>query len=276
MSQLAIQEFFEDEIDPVAPVSQKARKRKLKKLEKAVKQDRRNPKPLTPRTTMQAMYVASLTQNELTFGVGPAGVGKTYVPARVYGAMLANGEITKLYIARPNVAKKRHQNGFLPGTLEEKTAPWLVPIYEGLKESMGPAVFDQMRRDKKIEEVPYEYMQGRTFKNAACIIDEAENLDLDDLYITLTRQGEDLLMCLCGDIYQSRIPDSGLQRVIDMAQREEMESVGVIVFTEEDVVRSRQAKQWVRAFRRHETLQIEEDCATFYGTTTPTFLQGNG
>jgi len=164
--------------------------------------------------------------------------------------MLASGEIKKLYLARPNVSKKKHENGFLPGTLEEKTAPWLVPIMEGIKDSMSPSEYERFRREKAIEEVPYEYIQGRTFKDAACIVDEAENLDMDDLYITLTRQGENLKMVLCGDIKQSRIRDSGLAYVIGMAKMPFMESVGVVEFDENDVVRSRQAAQWVKAFNR--------------------------
>jgi len=240
-------------------ISAKAQRRHARKAEKEMKQAKRNPKPIEARNTRQQFYIDSLHNNELTFGVGPAGVGKTYVPARIYGAMLASGEITKLYVARPNVAKKQHQNGFLPGTLEEKTAPWLVPIFEGIKDSMSPAEFERLKREKRIEEVPYEYIQGRTFKNAACIIDEAENLDLDDLYITLTRQGEGLSMVLCGDIYQSRIPNSGLKTVVDMAQSSHMESIGIIEFQDEDVVRSRQARQWAKAFRDHHSLKNAPD-----------------
>ena len=247
-----------------APVAQdelspKATRRAQRKAAKAVRTAKRCPKPIEPRNHNQSLYIASLTENELTFATGPAGVGKTYVPARVYGDLLLKGEITKLYLARPNVAKKKHENGFLPGSLEDKTAPWLIPIFEGLKDSMSPAEFDRMRREKLIEEVPYEYMQGRTFKNAACIVDEAENLDMDDLYITLTRQGEDLRMVLCGDNKQSRISNSGYSYVVSMAKMPHMESVGVVEFTEDDVVRSRQAAQWVKAFNR-ATLSDETNC----------------
>lgn len=243
---LAYDQFLEQQ----EGTSPKATRRQTRKAEKERRQAKRNPKPLEARTPTQSEYIKSLSSNELTFGIGPAGVGKTYVPARVYGEMLARGYIEKLYVARPNVAKAKHRNGYLPGTMEDKTAPWLVPIFEGVKDSMAPAEFERMRREKKIEEVPYEFMQGRTFKNAACIVDEAENLDLDDLYITLTRQGEDLNMVLCGDPRQSRIGNSGLMQVVHMAQMPFMKGVGVIEFSEEDVVRSRQARQWVMAFNR--------------------------
>lgn len=238
--------------------STKASRRKSQKVEKEAHQMRRTPKPVTPRTKNQAIYIEHLTTQELTFAIGPAGVGKTYVAGRVYGEWLAAGKITKIYVARPNVSKAKHRNGFLPGSIEEKCAPWLVPIFDGLKDSMGPSAFEKFKKEGAIEEVPFEFIQGRTLrgetgsmKGVACIVDEAENLDLDDLYITLTRQGDGLSMALCGDIYQARIPDSGLLDVVRMAEHPDMESVGVVEFTENDVVRSRQAAQWVKAFRAH-------------------------
>jgi len=258
-------------------VSPKATRRMQRKAEKQARQAKRNPKPLEPRSKNQADYIKSLKHNDLTFAVGPAGVGKTYIPSRFYGNMLATGQISKLYIARPNIAKTKHKNGFLPGTLEDKTAPWLVPIFEGVKDSMTSAEFDRFRREKRIEEVPYEFMQGRTFKDAACLIDEAENLDLDDLYITLTRQGDNLNMTLCGDIFQSRIHDSGLADVINLAREPWMESVGIIEFCEEDVVRSRQACQWVTAFNRRNLSGIVnyvKDETQHFRSDPPAFLTG--
>jgi len=258
-------------------VSPKASRRQARKAEKERRNAKRNPKPLQARTPTQVEYIRSLRDNELTFGIGPAGVGKTYVPARVYGELLASGQIEKLYVARPNVAKAKHRMGYLPGTMEDKTAPWLVPIFEGVRDSMAPAEFERMRREKKIEEVPYEFMQGRTLKNAACIVDEAENLDLDDLYITLTRQGEDLNMVLCGDPRQSRISNSGLMKVVQMAQMPWMEGVGVVEFGEEDVVRSRQARQWVMAFNRmnlSDAANCAKDEAQDFKTNPPHFLRG--
>lgn len=256
--------------------STKATRRQARKAEKERRNAKRNPKPLQARTPTQSEYIVSLRENELTFGIGPAGVGKTYVPARVYGELLASGQIEKIFVARPNVAKAKHRMGYLPGTMEDKTAPWLVPIFEGLRDSMSPAEFERLRREKKIEEVPYEFMQGRTFKNAACIVDEAENLDLDDLYITLTRQGEDLRMVLCGDPRQSRISNSGLMKVVEMAQMPWMEGVGVVAFSEEDVVRSRQARQWVMAFNRlnlSEDNNCDKDEAQEFKQNLPNFLR---
>lgn len=246
-------EFFDK---PAPKGSHKAENRKLRKGESEVKQARRMPKPVEPRNENQKIYMESLIANELTFADGPAGVGKTYIPSRVFGTMLAAGTIKKIYCARPNVTKAKHRNGFLPGGIEDKTEPWLIPIFEGLKESMSPFLFETFRKEKMIEEVPFEFIQGRTFKDAACIVDEAENLDIDDLYITLTRQGDNLKMAICGDVYQARIPDSGLSKVIEMAASPFMESVGIIRFGDEDVTRSRQTRQWVHAFRDHWAVKL--------------------
>lgn len=259
---LSPEQFFDTGSFPQTATSAKALKRQQKKAQKEEKQRGRSPATkLVPRNEKQADYIWSLENNSLSFGIGPAGVGKTYVPARVYGSMLASGEIKKIYLARPNVSKAKHRNGFLPGTMEEKTDPWLVPIFEGLKESLGTRDFEEMRKNKVIEEVPYEFIQGRTFKDAACIVDEAENLDHDDLYITLTRQGEGLLMCLCGDIYQARIPNSGLADVIEMSREDEHDDTGVIEFTEDEVVRSKQAAQWVKSFKRRPHLLGFQDAS---------------
>jgi phosphate starvation-inducible protein PhoH and related proteins len=269
------EQFFEQ------PQSVKATNRKARKQAKEEAHRARDPMtPIQPRTRMHAVYIDSLTENELTFGIGPAGAGKTYVPARVYGEMMISGEIKKLYLARPPVAKNAHKQGYLPGDEKAKTAPWLIPIFEGLKEAMGKQRFGAALEDGSIEIVAYEFIQGRTFKDkdgAACIIDEAENLDLDDLYITLTRQGENLRMVLCGDIYQSRIRNSGLKKVVEMVGQYDMESTEVVEFTHEDVVRSRQAKQWARAFHCHRNLHSESDCDKgdgFSQDTIPEFMKG--
>lgn len=265
-----------DHLDQNPDQSEKAARRKRRKKEKAARQDRRNPKPIEPRSRAQAQYIKSIQNNSLTIAVGPAGVGKTYVPSRVFGQMLVRGDIKKLYLARPNVAKSKHRMGFLPGTAEEKTAPWLVPVFEGLKDSMSPSEFDRMVRDKRIEVVPYEFMQGRSFRDAAWIVDEAENLDLDDLYITLTRQGENLKTVISGDIRQARINNSGLAHVRTMAQSSDIEDTGVIEFGEEEVVRSLQAKQWVRAFNRinlSETVNCGMDEAQDFQSNPPEFLR---
>lgn len=285
------EEFFDNGLPPKR-TSPKAAQRKAAKAEKEEHQLRRTPKPLTPRTPMQTRYIESITENELTFGIGPAGVGKTYVAARIFGEWLSTGKVSKIYAARPPVAKQKHKMGYLPGDQKEKNEPWLVPIYEGIRDAMGNAAFELAKKDGRIEVVPFEFIQGRTFrsdtgssKGVACIVDEAENLDLDDLYITLTRQGEGLHMVLCGDVNQARIPNSGLADVVAMATEDDHVSTGVIEFTDADVVRSRQAAQWVKSFgkrpgilgfkpiRRSVSLPEEAENVTLeYSGVLPAFI----
>ena len=267
---------MEDNFESESDRSVKAVRRERRKQEKTERQAKRNPKPIEPRTAAQSEYIRSLKTNSLTFAVGPAGVGKTYVAARVYGEMLVAGTIKKIYIARPPVAKSKHRMGFLPGNAEEKTAPWLVPVFEGLKDAMSPSEFDRYRREKKIEEVPYEFMQGRTIKDAAWIVDEAENLDLDDFYITLTRQGEDLTMAICGDPRQTRINNSGMARVVKMVEEFRLKDTEVISFTKADVTRSKQAAQWVDAFDRMTLPDVpfcDKDEARNFADNPPSFLK---
>lgn len=259
--------------------SPKAAKRKAAKAEKEVRQLLRTPKPLEPRNKKQAAYVDAITENEMTFAIGPAGVGKTYVAARIFGEWLSSGKIGKIYVARPPVAKTKHKQGFLPGDLKEKSEPWLVPIYEGIRDAMGGSAFDAAKKSNAIEVVPFEFIQGRTFRaetgsvrGVACIIDEAENLDVEDMYITLTRQGEGLHMVMCGDINQARIPNSGLADVIEMAREDRHESSSVIVFTEDEVVRSRQAAQWVKSFaKRPHLLGFKKTDARVVGLKSESF-----
>lgn len=266
--------MFDHDADEVITTSAKAARRVSRKEEKETRQLRRTPKPLEPRTRNQTLYKKSLEVNSLTFAEGPAGVGKTYVPARIFGEWLSAGKIEKIYLARPNIAKPKHRMGFLPGSADEKMAPWLIPIMEGLKDSMGVYSYENYIKSGAIEIVPYEFMQGRTFASAACIVDEAENLDLDDLYITLTRQGEGLTMVLCGDMVQARIPDSGFAEVIKMSFTYDIRDVGVINFTEEDVVRSKQAYQWVKAFKNHTANKLKKTEEYGRDTPLPRFITG--
>lgn len=272
-------EFFDEGRPPTKPQSAKAARRLAHKAEKEERQLLRTPKPLVPRNAKQAAYIEAITNNELTFGVGPAGVGKTYVAARIFGEWLAAKKIGKIYAARPPVAKAKHKQGYLPGDQKEKSEPWLIPIYEGIKDALGPSAFENAKKNGLIEIVPFEFIQGRTFRpetgsllGAACIVDEAENLDLEDLYITLTRQGEGLHMVLCGDVNQARIPNSGLADVVQMSQEDQHESSAVIVFTEDEVVRSRQAAQWVKSFaKRPHLLGFKRHDDRLSGLKTGTF-----
>ncbi|TFZ81593.1 PhoH family protein [Candidatus Macondimonas diazotrophica] len=233
-----------------APLS-KPEGRKRRKAAKEARQFARTPKPVSPRNAAQRKYLEAMDSFSQVFGIGPAGVGKTYLAARRAARKLNEGEIAKVYIARANIAPQRHEIGFLPGSQDAKMRPWMVPLLEAMREEIGASALDRLVGEKAIEVVPFAFMRGRTFKDAVVIVDEAQNLNLSDFKLLLTRIGENCQYLINGDPGQADIPDSALTRVIKMADRHGVE-IAVVEFSSEDVERSVYARQWVRAFERTE------------------------
>lgn len=205
--------------------------------------------PLSPKTETQAFLLECLESSTQVFAVGPAGTGKTYIPSRKAAQALKSGTIDKIYIARPTVAPARHKQGFLPGKLEQKLAPWLVPILDAMKDEVGGKLLDTWMTEKRVEFVSFEHLRGRTLRNCWVILDEAQNCTFGDLKLFLTRKGEDSIYVVTGDIDQVDIDDSGLEPIIDMIERYDM-SPALVVFSEEECVRSEDAKEWLLAFSR--------------------------
>lgn len=208
-------------------------------------------KPVKALNASQADYLEALNSSNQVFGVGSAGTGKTFLAAHHAASLLVAEKVERIIVARPAVSKKKHQQGFQPGKSDEKIAPWMVPVMDGLRAATSPAVVERLKREGKIEFVPFEFMRGRTFYRAAVILDEAQNCDLDDLRLFLTRIGEDSHVVVCGDPDQPDIPDSGLERVLEMIEENDI-SAEIVEFDPEDVVRSKLAKEWVRAFDRED------------------------
>ncbi|MBB5277779.1 phosphate starvation-inducible PhoH-like protein [Rhizobium rosettiformans] len=209
-------------------------------------------KPLVAMTPTQADYIDSLTNASQVFAIGPAGTGKTYIPARIAARMLKQKQIEKIYIARPTVSAKRHQQGFLPGKLEQKLAPWVVPIFDAIKDEVNPKTLEDWQKNGQIEIVSFEHLRGRTLRDCFVILDEAQLCTYADLKLFLTRKGESSTYVITGDLDQTEdevIPDSGLGIVVDMIERFDL-SPDLIEFDESEVVRSADAKEWVTAFKR--------------------------
>jgi phosphate starvation-inducible PhoH-like protein len=209
---------------------------------------KKESKQLTAQTPNQCLYLTELRSREQVFGVGPAGTGKTYLAARHALQQVLAGRKKRLVIARPTVARKRHQIGFLPGSADEKLGPWLVPVLDSLADECGVAVVERMRKDGAITFLSFEHMRGRTLKDAVVILDEAQNCSYGDLRTFLTRTGENAQVLVNGDTDQCDIDDSGLADVLALIERHAVDAA-VIRFTDDDVVRSEIARQWVRAFR---------------------------
>lgn len=205
--------------------------------------------PLLARTETQRRYISALHAGEHIFAVGPAGTGKTYIPARVAARKLVDGTIEKIIVARVAASRAKHQLGFLPGKLDAKMRPWLIPIFDGIKAEVGSHTLDQWLQENRVEICTFEHMRGRTLGNQRTIVilDEAQNADLIDLRLFLTRIGEEAQCVVTGDLEQIDITNSGLAKVIRLSQHHDI-PMCLVEFGEEDVVRSAFVAAWVRAF----------------------------
>jgi phosphate starvation-inducible PhoH-like protein len=207
----------------------------------------RAPPPIKPLNPTQAEYLAALKHAQQVVVLGPAGAGKTFIAATYAADLFRQGGIERIVLTRPNVPCGRSL-GFFPGTMQEKFAPWAVPIAEAIKERIGEAAFDIAVKRGDIEMVPFEVMRGRTWKNAFVLLDEAQNTSVTEIKTFLTRIGEDCISVVNGDVGQSDIREtSGLRRMIDLI-REHALPVPVIEFGVGDIVRSGLCAMWVRAF----------------------------
>lgn len=203
---------------------------------------------IVPKTNAQARYLETLSRCELTFGVGPAGTGKTFLAAAYGASLLRRGQVDRLVITRPAV-EAGEKLGFLPGDLNEKVDPYLAPIWEALNDILG-AEDVQRRRDKgEIEAAPIAFMRGRTLSNAFIIVDEAQNTSRLQMKMVLTRLGEGARMVVTGDPSQIDLlnpRDSGLAHALRILK--DVQGVGVLAFEAEDVVRHAMVERIVRAY----------------------------
>lgn len=209
-------------------------------------------KPLTPKTEKQRDLIRSIIECNQVVTIGSAGTGKTYITAAMAADMMMRGEIDKIIMTRPNVPAGR-SIGFLPGTLEEKLAPWVLPITEVLKERMGVGAYEYKVKNGDIEVVPFEVIRGRTFKNAFVILDEAQNTTQGEFMAFITRIGSDSKVVINGDVKQSDIgKDSGLALMLRLICKYELLSnkIDIIEFTIDDCVRSDIVKDWLRVFEK--------------------------
>ncbi len=192
---------------------------------------------VNPRTQGQVEYLRALHRNELVFGIGPAGTGKTYLAVAMAVQMLAEGKVDRIVLSRPAV-EAGERLGFLPGDMREKIDPYLRPLYDALYDMMpGDQVIRRMASGE-IEIAPLAFMRGRTLANAFVILDEAQNTTPMQMKMFLTRLGENSRMAVTGDLTQVDLPAgarSGLAEAIDVLAG--IEGVGMVRFGAADVVR---------------------------------------
>ena len=194
-------------------------------------------KIIEPRTDAQKAYVASLFSNELAFGIGPAGTGKTYLAVAVGVSMFIAGKVDKIILSRPAV-EAGEKLGYLPGDMKEKVDPYMQPLYDALDDFIPSKQLARLFEEKQIEIAPLAFMRGRTLSNAFVVLDEAQNATSMQMKMFLTRLGEGSRMVITGDRSQVDLPRGVTSGLAD-AERllHSIEKISFSYFTSKDVVR---------------------------------------
>ncbi len=211
-------------------------------------------KPVKARNTTQQEMVKAYFENDLVFAVGPAGTGKTYIAIALAVRALKNREIKRIILTRPAV-EAGERLGFLPGDLKDKLDPYLQPLYDALGDMIPPRRLQEFIEDGTIQIAPLAYMRGRTLDRACVILDEAQNTNLSQLKMFLTRMGMNAKFIVTGDATQVDLPrreDSGLLKGISLLKG--IKGVSTIFFSSEDIVRHPLVSKIVKAFDRNEAM----------------------
>ncbi len=194
-------------------------------------------KTIQARTDAQKAYITSLFDNELAFGIGPAGTGKTYLAVAVGVAMFIGGHVDKIILSRPAV-EAGEKLGYLPGDMKDKVDPYMQPLYDALNDFLPAKQLTKLLEDKRIEIAPLAFMRGRTLSNAFVVLDEAQNATTMQMKMFLTRLGEGSRMVITGDRTQIDLP-RGVPSGLSDAERllNKIPSISFNYFTSKDVVR---------------------------------------
>ena len=205
-------------------------------------------KRIVPKTAGQARYVQSIREHDITFAVGPAGTGKTYLAVAVAVEALKHHQIRKIVLVRPAV-EAGESLGYLPGDMHAKINPYLRPLLDSLHEMID---YDQMKRYMEqdvIEVVPLAYMRGRTLNEAFIILDEAQNTTVAQMKMFLTRMGNGSKIVISGDTTQIDLPRTSASGLIDAIVRlRDIQGIGIVQMNKTDIVRHRLVQEIVRAY----------------------------
>jgi phosphate starvation-inducible PhoH-like protein len=210
-----------------------------------------------PRSLNQRRYVEAMEQNDMVFGVGPAGTGKTYLAVAMAVAAINVKRVSRIVLVRPAV-EAGERLGFLPGTLQEKIDPYLRPLYDALFDMLDIEKVDKMLDRNVIEVAPLAFMRGRTLNDAFIILDEAQNTTVEQMKMFLTRMGNNSKAVITGDITQIDLPNprkSGLLDAINVLNG--VEGIAFCHFEEADVVRHPLIQRIVRAYESAKPQQQE-------------------
>jgi phosphate starvation-inducible PhoH-like protein len=205
---------------------------------------------ILPRNRNQEQYVLKLLDEskDIVFGIGPAGTGKTLLAVQAAVKQFKEGKIDKIIVTRPAVSVDEDL-GFLPGTLEQKMAPWTRPIFDVLREYFDARQIEGMIEEGIIEIAPLAYMRGRTFKNAFILADEMQNATQNQMKMLLTRLGEGSMMAVTGDLAQAdRLKDNGLIDFTRLLESNNTEHLDIVHFEQGDIERHNAVKEVLKVY----------------------------
>lgn len=226
----------------------------LRRLVESGKSRTYGKKVLTPKTVNQRLYVDAIEHHDLTFGIGPAGTGKTYLAVAMAVSALLNKRVSRIVLTRPAVEAGEHL-GFLPGTLQEKIDPYLRPLYDALFDMIDSEKVEKLVERNTIEIAPLAFMRGRTLNDCFIILDEAQNTTVEQMKMILTRQGFNSKMVVTGDQTQIDLPSgkkSGLLNAVEVLRG--VEGISFVAFEDKDVVRHVLVQRIVRAYDRYNEM----------------------
>ncbi len=208
-------------------------------------------KPVFPKTLGQARYLRSIRRHDITFGLGPAGTGKTYLAMASAVSALLRGDVDRILLTRPAV-EAGEALGFLPGDLQQKILPYLRPLYDALHDMLDAATLEAFTEKGVIEVAPLAYMRGRTLNNSYVLLDEAQNTTEEQMLMFLTRIGYDSTCVVNGDSTQIDLPGnrrSGLKEALRVLRK--VEGIGIEELKGEDVVRHALVQRIISAYDQH-------------------------
>lgn len=215
-------------------------------------------KPIKSKTLGQKSYIEAIRKNTITFGIGPAGTGKTYLAVAMAVKAFKNKEVNRIILTRPAV-EAGEKLGFLPGDLQTKVDPYLRPLYDALYDFFGMEAYHRLVERGSIEIAPLAYMRGRTLDDSFIILDEAQNTTPEQMKMFLTRIGFNSKAIVTGDITQIDLPDgkySGLKDVMNVLKN--IEDIAFCQLTERDVVRHRLVQAIIKAYEKRDAKRNEK------------------
>jgi phosphate starvation-inducible PhoH-like protein len=209
--------------------------------------------PIVARTLGQRNYIEAIQKYDIVFGIGPAGTGKTYLAVAMAVAALKKEQVSRIILTRPAV-EAGEALGFLPGDLQEKITPYLRPLYDALRDMLEPEEIERWVARQTIEVAPLAYMRGRTLSDAFVILDEAQNTTTEQMFMLLTRIGQNSKCVVTGDVTQIDLPSNKRSGLVEALQAlKTVPGISMMYFNERDVVRHELVRAIINAYQQHRS-----------------------